>query len=124
MKSHSISPDGSQVLMSSESNYLACWLLGDSPRRTQYYYTEDSKASIDESDSPKMTCVFNMGESIYDFAWHPFIDPSTNQTCYFVAATKDHPVHMMDSYTGTPILSVFLTLSLCYRKNKVQLHWT
>jgi hypothetical protein len=122
MKSHSISPDGSQVLISSESNFLACWLLGESPRRTQYYNTEDTNDRSDEDDTPKMACVFNMGESIHDFAWHPYIDPTTNQSCYFVATTKDHPVHMMDSYTGTSLMLIhylFMTLCAVNRENKV-----
>lgn len=123
MKSHSISPDGSQVLISSESNYLACWNLGDLPLRTQYYNSSTQNYASAENVGPNMSHVFNMGESIYDFAWHPYVDPITNQCCYFIATTKDHPLHMMDMNTGV-YFYCSIHISLSKRENKMQLYWT
>ena len=101
MKSHAISPDGSQILLSSESNYISCWQLGETPGRTRYYGGNKEEPNGGERGDVAISSVFNMGESIYDYAWHPYIDPTTELASYFVCSTKDHPVHMMDIETGS-----------------------
>jgi telomerase Cajal body protein 1 len=40
------------------------------------------------------------GETIYDYAWYPFMDSNNPATCCFVSSSRDHPLHLWDAFTG------------------------
>ncbi|CAM9373963.1 unnamed protein product [Choristocarpus tenellus] len=40
------------------------------------------------------------GETIYDFAWYPYMTSANPATCVFVSTSRDHPLHMWDAFTG------------------------
>ena len=40
------------------------------------------------------------GAPVYDYAWAPFMRSDEPDTCVFASASRDHPVHLWDAYSG------------------------
>lgn len=40
------------------------------------------------------------GETIYDFAWYPLMQPSEPASCCYLSTSRDHPIHLWDAFTG------------------------
>lgn len=81
------SPDGTRLLTADDADKLH-----------MFEFDETSK----ESNS-SLNSVLNVieGETIYDYAWYPYMDSSNPATCCFVASSRDHPLHLWDANTGT-----------------------
>ncbi|ELU01042.1 hypothetical protein CAPTEDRAFT_167179 [Capitella teleta] len=84
------SPDGSCLLTCSDDNCLRLF-------NTPYELYENRLTGI-----PDMTAVLKVkeGETVYDYAWYPLMSSADPDSCFFVSACRDHPVHMWDAHTG------------------------
>jgi telomerase Cajal body protein 1 len=40
------------------------------------------------------------GETVYDYAWYPFMNTSDAASCCFITTTRGTPIHLWDSVTG------------------------
>lgn len=100
-----LSPDGSLLLASSENSCDAviAELNHDELVSTKYY--KNVCDSTSNENTGRLTSdrllrnfqMFSLGESVYDLKWYPGCTVQDPATCCFVAATKDHPVHLWDT---------------------------
>ncbi|KAL1923912.1 uncharacterized protein VTP21DRAFT_6947 [Calcarisporiella thermophila] len=77
-------PDGSCVLTSGNDNVLR---------------TFECPASVydhNEEFPLEPTLSVRAAESIYDFTWYPMMSAYDPATCCFLAASRDHPLHLWD----------------------------
>jgi telomerase Cajal body protein 1 len=92
------SPDGSCLLAASDNNCLTLFNLPDSlcdgtsdaangPRRGE---------PVDLND----VMTVSEGETIYDYAWYPFMSSLDRATCCIASTSRDHPVHIWDAFSG------------------------
>ena len=102
LKSSKISPDGSQVLTTSETDYLTTWRIPAELIRNHSYYT-NSKVPADDVDNQSVSnlllkSVIPAGESIYDYCWYPGMTAEIPSTCCVLVSTRDHPLQVNCSF--------------------------
>lgn len=78
------SPDGLCVLTSTAADsrlrlYNTCW---------------------NEQTEWKMALASNGGDTVRSYMWYPHMKSSQSETCCFLAASRDQPVHLYDAYTS------------------------
>lgn len=63
---------------------------------------------VDQDPALPVAVDVREGETIYDYAWYPYMTCSDVATCCFLASTRDTPIHLWDSITGRvgPCLAV------------------
>ncbi|XP_019162100.1 PREDICTED: telomerase Cajal body protein 1 [Ipomoea nil] len=90
------SPDGSCFLTCSDDNTLRIFTL---PYDEGGHLVDNSSAA-EETDSYSPSVVISEGESVYDYCWYPYMSSSSPDTCVFASSTRDHPIHLWDTYSG------------------------
>ena len=40
------------------------------------------------------------GDNVYDYCWYPLMHSAEPASCCFFSASRDHPMHMWDAYSG------------------------
>jgi WD40 repeat protein len=106
IKSHILSPDGNILLAASESNFLTSWSLNPEVTRSHQYYNPIVGADRTELNYLNLNRVFNIGESVYDLSWYPFMSEVSPESCCFLTTSRDHPIHLWDLNTGYRPLNV------------------
>lgn len=101
-KNLKFSPDGSIILTSSESDYLGLWSIDNSIHSKCSYYADHNREtySTDMRSDIYLDLAINNGDSIYDFAWYPYMAANNSATCCFITTSRDHPIHLWDSVSG------------------------
>ena len=86
------SPDGCCLLTASEDQLLRVFELP----------SEEPGGEECSATTTEMRSVLRAreGDAIYDYSWYPRMDSSDPTTCCFVSASRDHPLHLWDAYTG------------------------
>lgn len=88
------SPDGSRLLSADDGDKLHLFAF-NAPS------TENISEEVDQSGiAGESVLTVIEGETIYDYAWYPFMNSANPATCCFVASSRDHPLHLWDSFTG------------------------
>jgi hypothetical protein len=92
------SPDGLCLLTASEDRMLRLFEL---PGELLESEAGDASAAA-AAHSPELcsTLTVRAPDSIYDYAWYPFMDSSNPATCCFASSSRDSPIHLWDAYTG------------------------
>jgi len=99
VKANILSPDGTSTLMSSESNYLTCWSVGDIT--SAYMYYESTTGNDPPSNSTMtLTGAYQVGEAIYSYAWYPHMNSQYSPSCCFISTSRDHPIQLWDVASG------------------------
>ena len=102
-KSFKFSPDGCQILASTESAALKSWDISeDLMTKTKYYCPESNQSGpiFRSSDAVSQSISIQCGESIYDYQWYPFMNSNEIASCCFITTCRDHPIHLWDSVLG------------------------
>lgn len=111
VKSVDISPDGSQVLLTTEGGFASTLLLDPSFIQSHQYYRssfgQGQHHDLDNSETFSQGVDIHIGESIYDTKWYPFMNAAEPASCCFATSSRDHPIQLWDtagslrcSYTG------------------------
>ena len=82
------SPDGLCLLTASEDRQLRLFELPDAAAATAAAAELRSVVRVRE------------GDGIYDYAWYPLMHSTEAASCCFLSASRDHPLHLWDAYTG------------------------
>jgi telomerase Cajal body protein 1 len=102
LKQFKFSPDGLQILASTENNYLRTWDFDVDLINGSKYYR--NAADTDNASVGSGTIIpyqeVQCGESIYDFQWYPFMNSNDSASCCFITTCRDHPIHLWDSVIG------------------------
>lgn len=102
-KTFKFSPDGRQILASTESAALKSWDISeDLITKTKYYCPESDQSSsiVGKPDAASPLTSIQCGESIYDYQWYPFMNSNEIASCCFITTCRDHPIHLWDSVLG------------------------
>eukprot|EP01060_Flectonema_neradi_P012588 TRINITY_DN19364_c0_g1_i1.p1 TRINITY_DN19364_c0_g1~~TRINITY_DN19364_c0_g1_i1.p1 ORF type:complete len:604 (+),score=107.00 TRINITY_DN19364_c0_g1_i1:35-1813(+) len=89
MKSSEWSPDGSVLLTNCEDNVIRLFNLPEQNELTTASWGSELQPSLTMSE----------GECIYDMSWFPKM--ADQNSCCFVASSRDHPIHLWDANSGT-----------------------
>eukprot|EP00903_Cladosiphon_okamuranus_P011843 g11127.t1 len=107
LKGASFSPDGTCLLTSSDDTVLRVFEVPNHVLRGEKLGTPsgniDGSACSASSDveADWSPCLYSVeGETIYDFAWYPYMSSAEPATSVFVSTSRDHPLHMWDAFTG------------------------
>lgn len=106
IKSAKFSPDGSIVMTSSESNYLTFWAVDGHLSQEQRYHSvttenRDRTEDVCKGNIPlQLTNAIDIGESIYDSAWYPYMNTASPSTCCILVSCRDHPMQLWDAISG------------------------
>lgn len=61
---------------------------------------EEGEAAVKEPSEWPCVIESREGETIYDFAWYPLMQPSEPASCCYLSTSRDHPIHLWDAFTG------------------------
>lgn len=107
VKSACFSPDGSSLLVNTESsdNQVTILTVDQSLIESAKYYQDvASSKAVSNLDSPTNGLThFNTiqaGESVYDLKWYPFMNVQDSSTNLFVTTIRDHPVQLWSAASG------------------------
>ena len=93
------SPDGTCLLTASEDQQLRLFELPSELLAGEG--DGDAAAPSGESDGELASTVcVREGDSIYDYCWFPRMNSDEPASCCFFGASRDHPMHLWDAYTG------------------------
>jgi WD40 repeat protein len=113
LRSALISPDGSNVLTISETNYLVVWDINEELLNNKRYFPASSStqevdsASRSLHPSIQLQVPISIGDAIYDVAWYPSMHRDVPGSACAAVALRDHPVQLWDTVTGEePVLSL------------------
>ncbi|CAG8638688.1 10597_t:CDS:10, partial [Cetraspora pellucida] len=82
------SPDGTCILTSSNDNILRVFNL------------PFNIFDANEEQDMVPAIYSHSGESVYECCWYPQMSSQDPSTCFFLASSREHPVHLWDAYTG------------------------
>ena len=92
------SPDGTCLLTASEDQQIRLFEL---PPELLAGESGDAAAPSAEGDGELVSTVcVREGDSIYDYCWFPRMNSDEPASCCFFGASRDHPMHLWDAYTG------------------------
>jgi len=103
-----ISPDGTCCLTSSESNFIGSWTFNPEIIDGKQYSNTTDYMLQNYTSVLSLDNAFNVGESIYDFSWYPFMNKNDRTTCCYITTSRDHPIHLWDLNTGKSGSSLFI----------------
>lgn len=103
VKSTKFSPDGTQLLSTTEDNRVIIHHLDPTLINQQRYFSFTDSPSSSSSISTSVCALersqtIPTGESIYDASWH-------TSCSSFISTCRDHPVQLWDAATGTMLCS-------------------
>ena len=82
------SPDGTCLLTADDDNVIS---LFEMPAATSH--------GVASTVLQPVFCVHE-GETVYDYAWYPFMNSNVPATCCFVSSSRDAPLHLWDAFSG------------------------
>ncbi|CAG8718876.1 23691_t:CDS:10, partial [Cetraspora pellucida] len=103
------SPDGTCILTSSNDNILRVFNLYVIPLYTlvmvyvytlAFSYRPFNIFDANEEQDMVPAIYSHSGESVYECCWYPQMSSQDPSTCFFLASSREHPVHLWDAYTG------------------------
>lgn len=97
-----ISPDGSCLLSSTDSNFVDFYKINHQVLTKNLYYdnlSESVSANPRNSDMLELVKSVDVGDTLYDFHCHPLQQDSCSLPL-FVVATRDHPVQLFSPSDG------------------------
>ena len=89
------SPDGLCLLTASDDKQLRLFEL---PSELQ---VESETLAAPEQNELSSVLQVRSADSIYDYAWYPFMDSREPATCCFASSCRESPIQLWDAYTGT-----------------------
>ncbi|GAM18557.1 hypothetical protein SAMD00019534_017320 [Acytostelium subglobosum LB1] len=97
-KSIKWSPDGTCLLTCGEDRSLHLYELPHSA----YSSSLTSDTTDTDSQATQINPVFSIHEhdTVYDYAWYPYMNSSNPSTCLFATTSKDTPIHLWNAFTG------------------------
>ena len=98
-RSLTISPDGTKIITSSESNYACIWNINKTIISDYQFYKFHDRCQ-DRGEVLSLEHAFNIGDSIYDLCWYPGMCSNHVDSCCFITTSRDHPIHLWDSNSG------------------------
>ena len=94
------SPDGTCLLTASEDQQLRLYEL---PAELAQDGGAAAPSAAGTGGSQEMSSAVRVaeGDSIYDYCWYPLMHSAEPSSCCFLSASRDHPMHLWDAYTGS-----------------------
>ena len=95
------SPDGTCLLTASEDKQLRIFELP--PELSEAVGESDAAAAQASGEaSGELTSSVRVceGDNVYDYCWYPLMHSAEPASCCFFSASRDHPMHMWDAYSG------------------------
>lgn len=89
------SPDDTFLLASTEGRELVTWIWGS-----------DADETVDSS--PALHDSYRLAETVHDICWYPWMRMGTPESICFLAASRDTPVHLVETIPHLRIRSSYL----------------
>ena len=111
LKGVKFSPDGTCLLTCNEDNTLRLYEVpkqcfnfeSEIPSEVQTAQHKSIAESMDVCAPTVISSVLssNEGETVYDYAWYPYMNSLDPITCFYASTSRDNPIHIWDAYNGS-----------------------